>query len=370
MIFRLFLYIWPTHIDASRHGPDKLTVFASGASYAAMACVIFFPASVRAAIQSTIRSGGKTMHVYLRWPVFAALLLLFALTACQRPPAPHPNVEAIGDGVFLYRSGSQRSLFMVTDEGVIVTDPINAAVAKSYREAIATLTDEPVKYVVYSHYHWDRIAGADIFKKEGAEIIAQEQCAERFKVNPNDAVLMPDIIFSDRYAVSLGGKSLDLYYFGPSHGDCLTVFLARPANVVQIVELVNPPGATFPADRNVPYVKPHNLDKFFAAAEALVAEQGVQQIVASSVTTEVDEQGAEQISPPVGPASIIHDQAMFWEAIYSEVAKARAEGNVGIDSFVRLKGIDLTRFEPYANYNPEDLPIIMRRFVGYYDMGR
>jgi hypothetical protein len=120
---------------------------------------------------------------------------------------------------------------------------------------------------------------------------------------------------------------------------------------VQIVELVNPPGATFPADRNVPYVKPHNLDKFFAAAEALVAEQGVQQIVASTVTTEVD-------------------QAMFWEAIYSEVAKARAEGNVGIDSFVRLKGIDLTRFEPYANYNPEDLPIIMRRFVGYYDMGR
>jgi hypothetical protein len=309
------------------------------------------------------------MNVYFRWPVFAALLTLFMLTGCQGP-ASHPDVEAIGDGVFLYRSGDQRSLFMVTNDGVIVTDPINAKVAKAYREAIAAITDQPVKYVVYSHYHWNRVAGAGIFKDEGAEIIAQEKCVERFKVNPNEAVVMPDISFSDRYEVSLGGKSLDLYYFGPSHGDCLTVFLARPANLVQLVELVDPPGATFPADPNVPYLKPHNLRQFFAATEALVAENRVQQIVASTVTTEVDAQGAKKISPPVGPASIIHDQAMFWDAIYSEVEKARAEGNVGIDSFVRLKGIDLKKFEPYDNYKPEDLPIIMRRFVGFYDMGR
>jgi len=309
------------------------------------------------------------MNVYLRWPVFAALLMLFALTGCQSPP-PDPNVEDIGDGVFLYRSGDQRSLFMVTGDGVIVTDPINTEVAKTYRQAISTVTDEPVKYVVYSHYHWDRVAGAGIFKDEGAEIIAQEQCIERFKANPNDEIRMPDISFSDHYEVSLGNKSLELYYFGPSHGDCLTVFLARPANLVQIVELVNPPRATFPADPNVPYVKPHNLDKFFAAVQGLVADYGIQQILASTVTTEVDTEGVEQISPPVGPASVISDQAMFWDAVYSEVEKARAEGNVGIDSFVRLKGIDLTKFEPYDNYDPEVLPIIMRRFVGYYDMGR
>jgi hypothetical protein len=288
----------------------------------------------------------------------------------RRNTAPDPNVEDIGDGVFLYRSGDQRSLFMVTGDGVIVTDPINTEVAKAYRQAISTVTDEPVKYVVYSHYHWDRVAGAQIFKDEGAEIIAQEKCVERFKVNPNDEVLMPDISFSDHHEVSLGGKSLDLYYFGPSHGDCLTVLLARPANVVQIVELVNPPTATFPADPNVPYVKPHNLKEFFAAVQSLVAENGIQLIIASSVTTEVDKEGVEQMSPPVGPVSVISDQAKFWDAVYSEVEKARAEGNVGIDSFVRLKGIDLEKFETFDNYDPENLPIIMRRFVGYYDMGR
>lgn len=310
------------------------------------------------------------MNTNLRWAALLSFVTLLGLASCQRAPATHPDVEMIADGVFLYRSDTERSLFMVTDEGVIVTDPINAEVAKSYRDAISAITDKPVKYVVYSHYHWDRVSGGQVFKAEGAEIIAQEQCVERFKVNPNDAVAMPDTSFSDHYEVSLGGKSLDLHYFGPSHGDCLTVFLARPANLVQIVELVNPPRATFPADPNVPYIKPHNLDKFFAAVESLVNENGVEQIVASKVTKAVDEQGVEQMSSPLGPASIISDQAMFWDTVYSEVAKARAEGNVGIDSFVRLKGIDLTKFESYDNYNPDDLPIIMRRFVGFYDMGR
>lgn len=310
------------------------------------------------------------MNLCLRWATLVVSATILALTSCQRVPGSHPDVETVADGVFLYRSGDQRSLFMVTGDGVIVTDPINADVAQSYREAVSAITDEPVKYVVYSHYHWDRVAGGQIFQAEGAEIIAQEKCVERFEVNPNDAVATPDISFSDHYEVSLGDKALDLYYFGPSHGDCLTVFLARPANLLQVVELVNPPRATFPADPNVPYVKPHNLDKFFASVEALVAENGVGQIIASGVTREIDEQGVEVMSPPLGPASIIHDQAMFWDAVYSEVAKARAEGNVGIDSFVRLKGIDLTKFETYDNYEPEDLPIIMRRFVGFYDMGR
>ncbi|MDP7041823.1 MAG: hypothetical protein QGF91_04130, partial [Gammaproteobacteria bacterium] len=63
-------------------------------------------------------------------------------------------------------------------------------------------------------------------------------------------------------------------------------------------------------------------------------------------------------------------QGRFWGAILDAVLKARNEGNIGIDSFVRIKTVDVSVFEPYDGYRKEDLPIIMRRFVGYYDMGR
>lgn len=308
------------------------------------------------------------MRVTVFKTTFAGLLLTCVITSCAQPT--HPNVERLADGTYLYRSGDQRSLFLVTDEGVIVTDPINADVAKHYREAISAITDQPVRFVVYSHYHWDRVSGAQIFEDEGAQVIAQEECAGRFEDNPNSAVVTPDITFTDTYEVALGGHSLDLYYFGPSHGDCLIVFHARPANLLQIVDLINPPRASFPEDPNVPYVKPHNLRQFFAALEALAAENGVTEIVASSVQITTDQDGAAGFSPATGPVSIIRDQASFWDAIYAAVDFAEAEGNVGIDSFVRLKTIDLTAFESYDNYEAADLPIIMRRFVGFYDMGR
>jgi glyoxylase-like metal-dependent hydrolase (beta-lactamase superfamily II) len=312
--------------------------------------------------------GGLFMYIADLKAIFVGAVLIFVLTGCGTQT--HPDVEQIADGTFLYRSGDQRSLFLVTDDGVIVTDPINASVAGDYRAAIAAITDQPVKFVVYSHYHWDRVAGAQIFKDEGAQIVAQEKCAQRFIDNPNPAVVFPDITFDDYYEVALGDQSLELHYFGPSHGDCLTVFLVRPANLVQMVDIVNPPRAAFPADPNVPYIKPHNLQPFFESVMAMVAKRGVGQVIASRVTEAPDDDGRLQASPPTAPVSIIDDQAKFWSAIENAVEVAEAEGNIGIDSFVRLKTIDLTPFQSYAGYNEQDLPIIMRRFVGFNDMGR
>ncbi len=274
-------------------------------------------------------------------------------------------VEDLGDGTYLYRHGQHRSLFIVSDKGVIVTDPINEQVATAYRAAIATLTDQPVRFVVYSHYHWDRVSGAAVFAQEGAQVIAQERCAERFVENPNSAIVAPDVTFTDRYTVKLGDRSLELYYFGPSHGDGLTVFVAQPANIIQIVDLVNPPGASFPSNPLVPYIRPHNLRQFFAATNELIGQLGIDEVAASAVRP-----GTGELSPQTAPASIVSDQAKFWDTMYLTVEQAIAERRVGIDSLVRLRKDELPIFQSYLDYSKDDLPLIMRRFTGYYDMGR
>lgn len=284
------------------------------------------------------------------------------LLACVCAVAPaFGQVEPLGDGVYLFRAGVDRSLFVVGDDGVIVTDPINAEVAADYRAAIREITTAPVKYVVYSHYHWDRVSGAQIFKAEGAEIVTQEQCAQRFRDNPNPAVVDPDITFAERYDVSVGDRTLELHYLGPSHGDCLTVFVAKPANLLQAVDLVNPPRASFPADPLGAYIRPHNLREFLARLEGLVADEGIDGVVASSAMDD---------SPAVGPPTLVADQAQFWGEVYEAVDVAIEQGNVGIDSFVKMKTVDLTVFEPYGGYSEEKLKMLMRRINGWHDMGR
>ena len=310
------------------------------------------------------------MRTLGRCAAIAATIAMFAACSRDVPGRLPPNTERVADGVYLFQHGGNRSLFLVSDDGVIVTDPLNAAAAGEYRQAIAALTDQPVKFVVYSHYHWDRVAGAGVFAAEGAQVIAQARCAERFRVNPNPAVVTPDIVFDDRYDVTVGRQTLELHYFGPAHGDCLTVFLVQPAGLMQIVDLVEPPRAAFPSNPNVPYVKPHNLRQFFAAVETLATDRDVSQVLASHARLVDDGSGGRQLSPPTASAAIIADQARFWQAVYATVETARRAGNVGIDSFVRMRKVDLTPFESFDGYSKDDLRIIMRRFVGFYDMGR
>lgn len=305
-----------------------------------------------------------------RGRTLAGLLSLLQLCLAPVYAAPETSVERVDEGVYLFQSGAERSLFMVTDAGVIVTDPLNAAAATHYRAAIRSITNQPVKYVVYSHYHWNRVAGGRIFADEGALFVAQERCAERFKVNPNPAVVMPDITFAEHHSIELGDQTLHLHYFGPAHGDCLTVFEIDPAGLVQIVDMVNPPGASFPENPLVSYIKPHNLRQFFAALNQLVDRQGIERIVASRVRTVTGSDGVVRPSPPTGPVSIIQDQARFWDAIRAAVEKAEEEGSVGNDSMVPVSAVDLEVFRAFDGYDAAALPIIMRRFVGFYDMGR
>lgn len=297
-----------------------------------------------------------------------ALLAWCCVTAPIGPAVA--QVERLAEDTYLFRAGAQRSLFLVGDDGVIVTDPISAEVAGAYRAAIRELTDAPVRYVVYSHYHWDRVSGGQIFREEGAQFVAQERCAQRFVDNPNPAVVAPDITFAERLDVTVGDSTLELHYFGPSHGDCLTVFVAQPANLLQVVDLVNPPRAAFPVDSNVPYIRPHNLRRFFAAVEQLIDGEGIDEVVASAAFDIVRDQDDSLTSPILGPASIVGDQALFWNEVYAAVEQAIAQGNVGIDSFVRMKTVDLTVFESYAGYSQADLRFIMRRISGWHDMGR
>lgn len=151
------------------------------------------------------------------------------------------DTTEIGDGLYTFRWEGTRNIFMVTDEGVIVTDPISVSAAKALRGEIAKITDKPVKYVVYSHTHWDHILGGGIFKEEGAQFVAHENCVDDFYRNPHPDLVMPDITFPDDYTVTLGGRSLELLYFGPNHSDCLVVMRPdSPNNYLFIVDLVTP----------------------------------------------------------------------------------------------------------------------------------
>ena len=150
------------------------------------------------------------------------------------------DTTELAPGVYTFGAFSARSLFVVTSEGVITTDPVNPKNAADMRAAIAEVTDQPVKYVIYSHQHWDHVLGGQIFKDEGATFLSHAKCMPHFMRHPNDDLVLPDTTVTGDSELTLGDKTLKLMYFGPNHGDCMLVMQVDGTDVLYINDLVTP----------------------------------------------------------------------------------------------------------------------------------
>jgi glyoxylase-like metal-dependent hydrolase (beta-lactamase superfamily II) len=147
----------------------------------------------------------------------------------------------IEDNIYTFRRGNHRTMFVVTDAGVIVMDPMKPAIADRMYEVIRKITDKPIKYMIYSHNHWDHTRGGKVFKDAGAVVIAHELAARALKDWPNEEVVPPDLAWSgDTYEISLGDIELELHYFGENHGEGLTFFYFPQTKLVHIIDVVSP----------------------------------------------------------------------------------------------------------------------------------
>jgi glyoxylase-like metal-dependent hydrolase (beta-lactamase superfamily II) len=156
------------------------------------------------------------------------LALLTALLAtidvpaqAQSPLFATTQVEGTNN-VYIFRYGFHQSMFIVTPQGVIATDPIGylrPEAVTTYIDEIRKITEAPVRYVIYSHHHYDHIAGGQPFKDAGARFIAHKNAREHLlKMRPPDIVI-PDETLENKKTITLGGTTLELLYVGRNHSD-------------------------------------------------------------------------------------------------------------------------------------------------------
>ena len=302
--------------------------------------------------------------------LLATLVTGAAFAQFVPPGVAASETEQLADNLYAFRFGAYRSLFIVTDEGVIVTDPISPEAAEAFRAAIAAVTDQPVKFVVYSHAHWDHARGGRIFKDEGAQFIAQERCVENFRESPNADIVAPDITFGDTYSVKLGNTVLDLYYFGPSHGTCLIVMIPRPHKMIFTVDIVTPRpagGGYLPWDPQVADFQFYNAVEYLRAVEALVAREDIDTVIGAHLVPLPQGKGKFAPAPAIGPASQITERREFWEQLMGAV---KAEMDSGTESFMVAGRLDTTPWEQLPGYNRNKFRQLVDRIAAYYAIGR
>ena len=157
------------------------------------------------------------------------------------PAAPPPFATTkLTDNVYIFRYGGHQSMFIVTSDGVIATDPISLKrpAAAAYIAEIRKITQAPIKYVIYSHHHYDHIAGGKPFKDAGATFIAHRNAQAHLLKLKDPDVVIPDQVVDERSTIELGGTRLDLIYVGRNHSDNSLVMYLPNEKIIFAVDFI------------------------------------------------------------------------------------------------------------------------------------
>ena len=198
-------------------------------------------------------------------------LALAAGASAQQLPAPQRGIVNVTGQLYRAQNNNHYTVFLVTPEGIIMSDPINRDFARWLKGEFATRFKVPVRYVLYTHRDWDHASGGVVFA-DTAEFVAHRNMlvalappagnpalpADAVKIDANknglvekgeaagqyserfsmfdynrDEVLSgaeiargsvsdvypPTVTYADRHTVTLGGKRVTMTYLGVAHAD-------------------------------------------------------------------------------------------------------------------------------------------------------
>ncbi len=289
--------------------------------------------------------------------IAVALLTAAAVTtapAQAQAPAPPPFATTKVDGtdnVYIFRYGGHQSMFIVTPEGVIATDPIGLRrpAAKAYIEEIQKITKAPIKYVIYSHSHFDHIAGGKPFKDLGAVFIAHKNAKARIAALKAPDVVVPDQVVDGKRNITLGGTTLELNYVGKNHSDSTLVMRLPKEKIIFTVDWIPLQGVQFRgmADNYLPDI-----------------EDGLKKVIAMDW---------DKLIPghpgPGGRQTGSKDDARamlaYLEDLSAAVKKAAEDGKCYADA---MRDVKLPKYENLTNYGPF-LPMNIERYCDFYNRG-
>jgi len=185
--------------------------------------------------------------------VVSALMFLAGIgfaapgAAAQERAPRDPIVKQLADDVyFFFDFNGSNSVFLVTQEGVLVIDTrTHPREGRDLLERIRKVTDKPIKWVINSHFHGDHHMGNSVFKELGATFVAHEETARIMQqVHPKEMarridgfksrgydpdevkLVLPDVTFERTMTIRLGGREVRLFYLGPGQqaGDTFVLF--------------------------------------------------------------------------------------------------------------------------------------------------
>ena len=216
--------------------------------------------------------------------VAAATMLLAGAAVAQQQPAaapPPPDFSKVeikttdlGDNVYMLEGQGGNITVAVAKDGIIMVDGEFAPLHDKIKAAISNVSNQPIKYLIDTHFHGDHTGGNEPFAKDGAVIVAEVNVKNRLaagttngltgvKTPPAPQDALPSKTYTGAFHIRLNGRVADLKHIANAHTDGDTYVWFKTANVLST-------GDTFTNARypNIDFANGGNIKGMIAAADA------------------------------------------------------------------------------------------------------
>ena len=174
-------------------------------------------------------------HTFAATTAAAALLMMTPVQA--GPQITFPVWETVivqdrdlGGHVHVLQGFGGNIGLLLTDAGIVVVDAEYPQLTDKLMAKIRSLSDQPLRYLVDTHFHWDHVGGNAGLAKAGAKIIASPETIRHIKEEqgsgrappgqyPPDPLLLPTIEVKSRRTLRMGAEIVEIYHIRHAHTD-------------------------------------------------------------------------------------------------------------------------------------------------------